>query len=625
MDLIHEAIYEGRPVGRRLGTAAMDFLRAQSKASSYLNILQSMVDTVVSRIGKHRSMPIIGCDDAEYSEKLYARRASRVMRRKLRTPQIERMLPSMMRDAVIRGDGFAEAIRWGGDVTPEQFPRSELVFDDGEPRHNGWPKTIARVRLIDRDQLCAMYPSEAKRIRDLPPATRDVWAPYDYDAPIDPDQVEVVKGWRLPSYPGAEDGRRVIAIRDRGGPLDERPWDRMRYPIARIQWTPSLRGFLGIGLVQQLAGSQNKVNELWTDHQEALYWGSSLKIFKQRGSEVNDNHLRARHPAIVEYDGAKPDYEAPNPASTQAMDSLRWLIQEMYEISGISQASAASKSPLGPNASGKALDTMDDIQSDRFGQFDLQYSMARVDVGQCTLDEAKDLAIDAKKDADLKGALVSWIDEIDWKKFDFDGGGYHLAIEPENFIPGTRAGKLDALQDMAKIPGFLNNPLITASLFEEPDLSAANRHLLGPIRALQAVAEMLGDLTVPLEECVPTPYMLSPPGLALEVIKGEHDNAFAERADDRYLSRYRWFLQMLDGEEKKAAQPDPNMPAPGGPPPGAPGPGPGAPPPGMMPGGMGPPGPMGPAGPPGIPDLMGGGAAQMAAGMNPMMLAQGVS
>jgi hypothetical protein len=119
--------------------------------------------------------------------------------------------------------------------------------------------------------------------------------------------------------------------------------------------------------------------------------------------------------------------------------------------------------------------------------------------------------------------------------------------------------------------------------------------------------------------------MLSPPGLALEVIKGEHDNAFAERADDRYLSRYRWFLQMLDGEEKKAAQPDPNMPAPGGPPPGAPGPGPGAPPPGMMPGGMGPPGPMGPAGPPGIPDLMGGGAAQMAAGMNPMMLAQGVS
>lgn len=613
MDLIHEAIYEGRPVGRRLGTAAMDFLRAQSKASSYLNILQSMVDTVVSRVGKHRTMPVIGCDDAEYSEKLYARRASRVMRRKLGTPQIERMMPLMMRDAVIRGDGFAEAIRVGGDITPEKFPRSELVFDDGEPRHNGWPRTLARVRLMDRDNLAAMFPDERKRIMDLPAASRDVWAPYDYDAPIDPDQVEVIRGWRLPSHPGSGDGKRLTAVRDAGKPLDERLWDRMRFPIARIQWTPALRGFLGIGLVQQLAGSQNKVNELWTDHQEALYWGSALKIFKPRGSNVNNNHLRARHPAVIEYDGAKPDYEAPNPASTQAMDSLRWLISEMYEISGISQMNAAAKSTLGPNASGKALDTMDDIQSDRHSQFDMQYSMARVDIGQCTLDEAKDLAKDAKTADDIK--LATWIDEIDWRKFDFDGGSYHLRIEGENFIPGTRAGKLDALGDMAKIQGLLDNPILVASLFDEPDISAANRHLLGPIRALQAVAEMLGDLSVPLSDCVPTPYMLSPPGLALSVIKGEHDNAFSERADERYLSRYRWFLTMLEGEEKRSAPtpvPPPDMSA-GGLPPGA----------GMPPTGAaampGPPGPMGPPGPAGFPDPMAGGTAQLAAGMNPML------
>ena len=42
------------------------------------------------------------------------------------------------------------------------------------------------------------------------------------------------------------------------------------------------------------------------------------------------------------YDGAVPTYLAPDPASRQAMDSLRWLIQQMYEIAGISQASAES-------------------------------------------------------------------------------------------------------------------------------------------------------------------------------------------------------------------------------------------------------------------------------------------
>jgi hypothetical protein len=81
LDLIHEAIYEGRPVGRRIGYAAQEFLRAQKSASSYLNVLQSMVDTVVARQSKRRPMSAISCDDAEYSEKLYARRASRVVRR----------------------------------------------------------------------------------------------------------------------------------------------------------------------------------------------------------------------------------------------------------------------------------------------------------------------------------------------------------------------------------------------------------------------------------------------------------------------------------------------------------------------------------------------------------------
>ncbi|HEY0194868.1 MAG TPA: hypothetical protein VGC42_27335, partial [Kofleriaceae bacterium] len=104
MDLIHEAIYEGRPLGRR--TATMDFLRQQNAASSSLNMLQSMIDTVVARNGKRRAMPVIGCDDAEYTEKRYAQRASRTLRRKMGTPHVEIELPLMMRDAVIRGDGY---------------------------------------------------------------------------------------------------------------------------------------------------------------------------------------------------------------------------------------------------------------------------------------------------------------------------------------------------------------------------------------------------------------------------------------------------------------------------------------------------------------------------------------
>jgi hypothetical protein len=622
LDLIHEAIYEGRPLGRRIATAAMDFLRAQTQASSYLNVLQSMVDTVTSRNGKRRPMPVIGCDDAEYSEKLYARRASRTLRRKMGQPHLEVELPMMLRDSVVRGDGYCQAVRNGGDVTIERFPRSELVFDDGEVK-NGWPMALARVTLVDRDVLAAQFPDDADRIRKVSRAGRDPWSPYDYDSPIDNDMVELGMGWRRPSGTGAEDGRVCYAIRDGGEPLKWGVWKRPRFPVARVQWTPPMRGFLGIGLIQQLAGSQHKVNELWADHQEALYWGSALKIFQPRAANVNKHEMRARHPAVIEYDGALPTYMAPDPASRQAMDSLRWLIQQMYEIAGISQAAAASKNPLGPNASGKALDTFYDIESDRFSQFEGQWAMARTTVGLIMLDEAKDLA-DEVESGDLEDVKIApWIDNIEWKRFEFDGGTYHLFVEPENFIPDTRGGRLDVLGDMAKIPGLLSNPLYTASLFEEPDIQRANRHLLGPMRMLEATMEMLGDTRIPLEDCVPTPYMLSVPGLAKEMAIGELGNAFSERAKDSELGRYRWFLSMLENLEKELAPPLVTAPGPGMPPPGG-----GPMPPGPMPGvppALPPPGPpMAPLGPDGgmVADPMNGATAQLAAGMT---LAPGVS
>lgn len=617
LDLIHEAIYEGRPVGRRITTAAMDFLRAQSQASSYLNVLQSMVDTVVARIGKHRSMPVISCDDAEYSEKLYAERASSVLRRKMGQPSVERMMPMLLRDGVVRGDGFVEAYRNGGDIAIERFPRSELVFDDGESR-NGETRTLARVKLVDRDVLAARYPKAAKRIYAVQPAARDYWTSYDYDSPIDNDQVEITVGWRLPTSPGAQDGCKLVVIRDEGEPLDECVWTRPRFPVARVQWTPAMRGFYGIGLIQQLAGSQNKVNELWTDHQEALYWGSGLKVFLPRAASIDKHQLRARHPIVVEYDGQVPQYVAPDPASRQAMDSLRWLIQQMYEISGISQLAAAAKSTLGPNASGKAINTMDELQSDRHSQIDLQFSMGRVDVGMIILDEAKALAADDDRAENIE--LAPWIDEIEWDRFDFDGGAYHLNIEPINFLPDTRAGKLDALGDLGKIPGFLTSPLQTASLFEEPDIQREFRYLLGPKRYLERVMGMLGDIRVPLTDCVPTPQM--DPVLALDMAKGYHGDAFSRNASENVLGRYRWFMSMLEGEQKmKTPLPAPGPAAGAMPPPGALPPGPASPPP--MP--MGPPdagGPMAPIiGPEGgigpmVADPMGGASAQLAAGMS---------
>lgn len=594
VDRIHEAIYEGRPLGSVSEHPALTHLRRQESSPAKLNVTRSMVDTVGAKLGKRRPMPVISADDAGWNEKLFAKRASRVLRRKMGHSDVERLTPQVLRDAIVRGTGWSKVVRCGGDVQVERVPRSELRFDPLEARY-GAPRSMAHVKPIPREVLLAEYADDKEAreaIKAAPQWNGDDFAPGDgYDT--DADLVEVGEGWHLPSAPKAKDGLHLIAIR--GYVLLRERWKRPRFPFAACHWSAPIRGVSGHGLVEDLTGIQAKINDMVRDIQEALYWGAMLKVFYPRGSNVNKHHLRARHPAVVEYDGAKPEYVAPNPVSAQQIQFLGWLIQQAYELAGISQLSASSKNPLGSNASGKALDTMEDIESDRFSHVQMQYAMYRLDIGRCIVDEARALAEDANEKRKggpriERGELAAWIREIDWRKVKIDEGGYQLGMEAINFLPDSRAGKLSYIGELAK-NGLVTDPMTIMAQMDEPDLARANRYQLGPYRYLEKVMEQLADVKIPFEDLAPDPHIRF--DLAKVMALGEYNNAMAAHppAPEEVLERYREYLNQLESlEKKKATSMAGGMAA------GAPGMMPGAPPAG--PPGMAPMPPMPPLPPP---------------------------
>jgi hypothetical protein len=253
---------------------------------------------------------------------------------------------------------------------------------------------------------------------------------------------------------------------------------------------------------------------------------------------------------VIEYDGAPPTYVAPNPVSEQSIRILMLLFDKAYEIAGISQMSASSKSTLGSNASGKALDTMEDIQSDRFAHVESDYMQFRVELGRGLCDEAKamyeestgEIASDFPESPEpiAKDDLAPWIREHEWSKVDIDGGDYHLIIEPINFLPDTRAGKLSFVAEMSKA-GLIPDPTMTADLFDEPDVARMNRTTLGPKHNIDRVLEGLADPDVPTSELAPDEtWNLD---LAVLMAKGERNEAQADGAGDDILERYDWFLQ----------------------------------------------------------------------------------
>lgn len=610
IDLVHEAIYEGRPLATAIEYPAIQHLRRQKSSPANLNITRSMVDTATARLCKRRPFPVIGADDAGYSEKRFAKRASRVLRRKLAKPNLERMKPDVIRDSLIRGTGVTKTIRVGGDVTIERVPRFELVIDPREARY-GEPRTLAQVKPVPREVLATQFPDYLTEINAAAAYERiDQWTLYAYDGPSYFDHVEVAEAWHLPSSPTADDGQHVISIRK--CVLLREPWKRARFPFPRMHWSAPVRGWWGHGLVEDLTGIQAKINNIARDAQEGFYWGSALKIFQARMSNVNKRHLRARHPAVVEYDGAPPQYVAPNPVSSQSLEFLEWLIKEAYEISGISQMTASSKNPLGSNASGKALDTMYDIESDRFAQVEIAQAMWMCDIGTLLIDEARALDEEAKSgDSDLKPSdLAPWIREIEWKKIDIDSGDFHLGVEPINFLPDSRAGKLSWVKE-ATSAGLIPDPSMTADLFDEPDIARMNRTTLGPKHNLDRIMEGIADPEVDMLELAPDEYMNLPLGVLMA--KGELNEVQAEMGNNpseedlAIQDRFRQWIDLAK-QAMQAGQPanaspslpgmpvGPNMPAmptagslqpglgAGGPPmPAPPGAPPGMPAPGMMP------------------------------------------
>lgn len=561
-DLVAEAIYNDTPIatGGRIGASGRWSGGVGSR--NPINQIKSLVDTGTARLTKVRSMPVISADDAEYEEALFAQEQSRVLRRKMGNGDMEIHSPLVIRDFMIRGTAWGKVIRRDGDTEFQRTPSYEVVYDHREALYDRLTQR-AHVRPENRDTLIAQFPNMEDVILAAPSFTRvDPWMTFTYAGPNLADMVEVAESWHPPSSTDSDDGQWIVCLRNKT--IARAPWNCLRDPLVPVYWTPPTRGCgRGTGLVSEQAEAQGMVNDILQDAREALHEGSQLKVFQPRGTGANKHHLKARHPAVIEHDGAVPTYVAPNPVSTQAWGIAFQILGEMNNTSGISQWAAQSKSPLGNGASGKALDTMDDQQSDRFAHVESGYQQWRVQIGLRHVDQARmmhdeAIAKDFKKQFDeqpdpiAKDKLAAWIRDNSWPDVNIDGGDYHLTIEPENFIVGTRGSKLSQVNEAAKA-GLIPDPSLTAELFDEPDIASANRGILGPVRRIKRCLSDLANLKIPYIDCQPDPEMNLPLGLLLA--KGELENAKAHKASDAICQRFRDFVSDVLSLQQQAQGP----------------------------------------------------------------------
>lgn len=405
------------------------------------NVIQSMIDTVVSKLVKNKPKPSFLTSGGDWSLQRRAKKLSQFVDGQFYACDFYAKRAFAVQDSCIFGTGAIKVYRDGKTIKLERVFIDELTVDEQEALY-GEVRQISQTKVIHRDVLKAMFPDLADKIDIASSPETSLWATNT--ATRISEMIKVVEAWHLPSIHGADDGRHSIVI-DKLTLLDE-PYTKDYFPFLFWKWNVRPIGFWGQGVAEQLTGIQLEINKILRTIQVSMHLVSVPKIFIEASSKIIESHLNNKIGGIIKYVGAPPIEGKLGTIPPDLFNHLDRLYNKAFEIVGVSQLAAMASKPQGLN-SGKALREFNDIESERFmsvGQRDeavvLQAAKMMIDLGKEIYDEYGSYTVKTK------GARS--LEILDWADVEMDEDQYILQCFPVSSLSSTPAGRLQDIQEL---------------------------------------------------------------------------------------------------------------------------------------------------------------------------------
>jgi len=207
---IYSRLYSNMPMYSFLGGAAyrMSSVNQLPLDRPTMNVVQSCVDTLVSRITQNRPRPVFLTDNGDYHERNLGKQLNQFILGELHQTKAYAMGEILLRDAAVLGTGCLKIFETADHkVGIERVLYTELLVDPNDSLF-GEPRQLYQLKLVDRDVLADLFPNKRAEVLSAEQAFPDQSA--DASKTVS-DQVMVVEGWHLPSGPDAKDGRHTIA------------------------------------------------------------------------------------------------------------------------------------------------------------------------------------------------------------------------------------------------------------------------------------------------------------------------------------------------------------------------------------------------------------------------------
>lgn len=434
-----------------MGINASAYMRGEPSTSVQnrvtLNVVASMVDTVVSKITKNKPKPYFLTDGGNFTQQRRAEKLNQFCEGQFYACDFYNIMARGYQDACIWGTGAVKIFRNGDKIEAERVFIDEILVDDTEAYY-GEPRQLHQRKWIHKDVLKAKFPWAAGAIDAAASPTDELWQPRTTNQQ---DMLLVIESWKLPSSKDSTDGLHSICISNET--LLKEPYKRQYFPFVFPKWNVKPLGFFGQGIPEQLSGIQLEINKILRTIQVAMHLVSIPKIFLEANSKVVTAHLDNKIGGIIKYVGKRPEEGQLGHIAPELFSHLDRLYQRAYEIVGVSQLSAQSEKPSGLN-SGKAIRTYNDVQSERFQNTEYRYQQDFLEASRQMIDLAKEIS-EETGNYSVKTVGSGFLSTINWKDVELDEDQYIMQNFPVNALSDTPSARLQEVQELLQA-GFLS-------------------------------------------------------------------------------------------------------------------------------------------------------------------------
>lgn len=506
-----------------------------------LNIVQSMVDTVTSKLVKNKPKPTFLTEGGDWSLQRKAQKLTQFVEGQFASVKFYEKRAKAIQGSAIFGTDAIKFYKKDGEICAEKIFINELIIDDAESIY-GEPRQLHHKRYINKDVLIQMFPDYEQQIEFAAAGDPSMYATNAYDKTT--DMLMVLESWHLKSGKNATDGKHAITI-DKTT-LFEEDYDKDYFPFVFWRWCLRPVGFWGQGLAEQLTGLQLEINKILRTIQVSMHLVSVPKLLVEASAKIVTAHLNNKIGGIIKYVGTKPEYAALGGIPPELFAHLDRLYARAFEIAGISQLSAQSTKPAGLN-SGKALREYNDIESERFLSVGQRDEESVIEASKILIDLAKELDEELEGGYKVRVGNSKNIQTIKWSEVDMPEEKYIMQVFPTSALASNPSGRFQDVQELLQA-GFISKE-DGMKLLDFPDLREFYNFNNAGLEDIQRAIELIIDKN---DYQTPEPYQ----NLALGVTKMQQAYLYyrANSAPEEKLDLFRRWIEDAGALLLKAAQ-----------------------------------------------------------------------